>query len=148
MIYTDQQHTTSPGQVAGPSTWVGAGALGGVPNSRTYQQIIAEEKQNRNIIEFQIVKSAPTGSNEEHFARSLTYDELGELIFDVMKIDPSDCITFDYNTGRNDTKQIQLKSSVNSDQYVTTNPIPFKGYEVSVRKQLNNIRRVKFKMSQ
>ena len=137
---TEHKTTNSPGQVAGPPAWAGAGALGGAPNSRTFQQIIEEEKKNRNIIEIQIAKPEPTES-----LRPLTYDELGELIFDIIKIDRSDCITFDYNTGRQDTKHIQLKPSVQIDQFVTPTPFLFKGYEVSVRKQLSNITRVTFK---
>ena len=54
-------------------------------------------------------------------------------------------MTFDYNTGRFDTKHIQLKPDIQADQFTTTSPIMFRGYSVTVNKQLNNITRVTFK---
>ena len=80
-----------PGQVAGSPAWAGPGALGGNANNRTFQQIIEDEKKNRNIVEIQLIKL-------EDSQRPLTFDDLGEMIFDVLKIDPKDCISFNYNT--------------------------------------------------
>ena len=138
----DDLASSSPGQVSGHSAWAGVGALGGA-NTRTFEQIIEQEKKNRNIIEIHLTKDPE--KIQQNPQRPLTFDELGELIFDVIKINPEDCITFDYNTGRFDTKHIQLKPSIQADQFVTTNPIQFKGHLVSVCKQLNNITRVTFK---
>ena len=136
-----------PGQVSGPPAWAGPGALGGnsSQNNRTFAQIIAEEQRNRNIIEIQLSRTIPQEENQTNASRGLTFDDLGELIFDIIKIDPNDCVSFDYNTGRYDTKHIQLKPTIQADLFVTTTPIIFKGYEVSVRKQLNNITRVTFR---
>ena len=139
-IEKQQNPLTAPGQVTGNLAWAGSRVLGGAPNSRTFEQIIEDEKKNRNIIEIQLQKQAPT---EDSLApRPLTYDDLGELIFDIIKIPHEECITFDFNTGRPDVKQLQLKPSVNADQYVTSIPNQFKGHEVSVFKQLNNITRM------
>ena len=77
--------------------------------------------------------------------KSLTFDDLGELIFDVLKIDPKDCLTFDYNSGRYDTKQIKLKPGIDTSKYITDSPISFKDHMVTVTKQLSNITRVTFK---
>ena len=118
-------NTLPPGQVSGQPAWAGVGALGGA-NSRTFEQIIEQEKKERNIIEIHLTKSLE--ANQENSARQITFDDLGELIFDVIKIKPEDCVTFDYNTGRFETKHIQLKSNVQAEQFVTTNPIMFKGY--------------------
>ena len=138
---TNNEHS-NPGQVSGHSAWAGAGALGGASlNNRTFEQIIEDEKKTRNIIEIHLTRNPA----EETQPRALTFDDLGELIFDVIKINPDDCVTFDYNTGRFDTKHIQLKPSIQADQFVTTSPILFKGHFVSVNKQLNNITRVTFK---
>ena len=60
----------------------------------------------RGIIEIHIVKD--TENFQENPPRQLTFDELGELIFDVIKINPDECLTFDYNTGRFDTKHIMF----------------------------------------
>ena len=139
---TSQPNPLPPGQVSGQPAWAGEGALGGA-NNRTFNQIIEEEKKNRNIIEIHLTKN--TGNTQENQPRQLTFDDLGELIFDVIKIKPEECMTFDYNTGRFDTKHIQLKPNIQVDQFLTNDPILFKGYSVTVKKQLNNITRVTFK---
>ena len=95
--------------------------LGRGYNFRSFQQIIDEEKKNGNIIEIHLVK--PTNISDTS-QRSLTFDKLGELIFDVIGIPPGDCLTFGY-TSRADIKQIKLKPTVTSDIYVTENPLSF-----------------------
>ena len=60
-------------------------------------------------------------------------------------MDPKDCLSFDYNSGRQDTKQIKMKPGVDLSPYVKETPISFKDHMVSVRKQLCNITRVTFK---
>ena len=52
----EQQHHNLPGQVSSGPAW--AGALGGAKtiNSRTFAQIIEEEKATRNIIEIHLSK--------------------------------------------------------------------------------------------
>ena len=78
---------SSPGQVSGHSAWAGTGALGGVNfNNRTFEQIIEDEKKTRNIIEIHLTRNPA----EENQPRQLTFDDLGELIFDVIKINPDD----------------------------------------------------------
>ena len=138
----DKNPNQHPGQVTVGTAWAVNGAPGGT-DCRSFQQIIEEEKMKRNIIEIKLVKSE--SESDMSGPRSLSYDDLGELIFDVIKIDPKDCIAFDYNTGRIDVKQIQLRPGVNTDTFVTSMPISFKGYDVSVMKQLNNVTRVTFK---
>ena len=119
---SQQSTTSSPGQVSGHSAWAGAGALGGtIMNNRTFEQIIDEEKKTRNIIEIHLTRNS-TEEPQENQPRGLTFDDLGELIFDVIKINPDDCISFDYNTGRFDTKHIKLKPNVQADPFVTTTP--------------------------
>ena len=134
-----------PGQISGNSAWAGSGVSGGMNCSRTFQQIIEDEKKKRNILEIKLQKLKLISDSDDSYARSLTYDDLGELIFDVLKIDPEDCVAFDYNTGRYDVKQIQLKPDVYADKFATGSPIEFKNHLVHVYKQLSNITRVTFK---
>ena len=136
-----------PGQISGISAWAGTGVSGGMNSGRTFQQIIEDEKKKRNILEIKLqkLKLITDSEGDENYTRSLTYDDLGELIFDVIKINPDDCIAFDFNTGRYDIKQIQLKPSVWADKFVTGSPIEFKDHLVSVSKQLTNTTRVTFK---
>ena len=138
-----------PGQMTNHSAWTGIGATGGnYPNSRNFSQIISEEKANWNIIEIKLTKITTTNpENPGNILKgpSLNFDDLGELIFDILKIDPNHCLTFDYNTGRYDTKQIKLKPNINTETYVTASPITFKEHLVTVSLQQHDVTRVTFK---
>ena len=137
-----QPPTSNLQHLAWAWAWASNGASGGSLNCRSFDQIIEEEKKNQNIIEIHLSK-LPT--SDDQIVKNLTFDELGELLFDELKIKPSDCVSLDYNTGRYDTKHVQLKPNVTADQFVTPIPIRFKGHEVTVNKQLNNITRVTFR---
>ena len=95
---TSSTNQSTPGQDSRTSAWAGAGGLGGNnSNNRTFAEIIEHEKSTRNILEIHLSRTSTDSANT---ARYLTYDDLGELIFDIIKINPNDCIGFDYNTGR------------------------------------------------
>ena len=57
---------------------------------RSFAGIIAEEKQQRNILEIHLVKKTATDNTgiegQSQRARALTFDDLGELIFDIFFI--------------------------------------------------------------
>ena len=133
-----------PGQLSGNPAWTGSRVTGGNP-MRSFAQILEEEKKNRNILEIHLAKITteedPTGKSK----KSLNFDDLGELIFDVLKIKIEECLTFDYNTGRYDSKQIMFKPGVCLDPYIHISPLIFKGHEITTKKQLSNITRVTFK---
>ena len=100
------QNNTLPDQLSSKLAWASNGASGGSLNCRSFEQIIEDERKNRNIIEIKLVK---TSDDQIYTAKNLTHDDLGELLFDVLKISPSDCIGIDYNTGRQEIKHVQLK---------------------------------------
>ena len=147
---SDQSRTQPilPGQITGSSAWYGDRASGGNPMHamRSFAQIVEDEKRDRNILEISIQKPKPSDDDPEAARiKPITFDDLGELIFDVLKINASDCLSFDYNTGRYDCRQIKFKPGISLDPYVTTTPISFKDHLVTTQKQLNNIVRVTFK---
>ena len=139
--------TKSPGQKTNTPAWTGTGASGGaLPNSRNFSQIIQDAKSDRNIIEIKITKITSTDSaGNITKGPNLNFDDLGELVFVVLKIDPNHCLTFDYNTGRYDTREIKMKPSINTDSYATTSPITFKEHLITVRKQEHGVTRITFK---
>ena len=55
-----------------------------------------------------------------------TFNELG--------IKPEDVLELDLNSGRYDTKQILLKSEVDSERFVSEFPDTFNGYDMTVTK--------------
>ena len=90
----------NPGQESSGPAWAGAGCPGGTNhNRRDFSSILEQENYRRNILEIKIVKITTTDSEGAiHKPKHLTFDDLGELIFDVLQIDPEHCLTFDYNT--------------------------------------------------
>jgi hypothetical protein len=50
---------------------------------RSFAEIIAAEKQHRNILEIHLSKIATMENNVVTKVKPLTFDDLGEVIFDV-----------------------------------------------------------------
>ena len=88
---------------------------------------------------FSFVKLIPDGT--EANPNGLNYDDIGELLFDVLKINPEDCISFNFNTGR----EVKCKTNIDTLSYMTLEHITFKEHLVTVHKQRQNIVRVTFK---
>ena len=113
---------------------------------RTFQQILAEEKENRNIMEIKLRGLNVTmedGTQER--AKSLSIEDVSILIFDILKFKPEDCAGVALYTSRYNTKEVNLKQGVDHSIYLTGSPIQFKDHEVTVSKQTSNITKVTFK---
>lgn len=137
-MMTTEQTTMTPTKVGGGNT--------GPKRTRTFAEIIADDLQNRNIVEIILEKIPEYRDGVPVAPKALTVEDQGELIFDVMKVDPSSCLGVNLFTGRNDTKEIKLKPNVDPTPYLTTESlITFKSHYVTVRKQLSNVTRVTFK---
>jgi hypothetical protein len=131
-----------PDQRTRTSAWAGAGVSGGINmKTRTFAQIIQDEKNQRNILEIQLNKIVTNNTDP----KSLTYEDIGELLFDVLEINPDDCISFNFNTGRYDQREIKFKPSINTSKFLRVEPITFKEHTITVKKQRQNIIRVSFK---
>ena len=87
------------------SAWALGGVSGNEVRMRSFAEIIAEEKQHRNILEIHLVRCTPS-------SKGLNFDDIGELIFDVLNVDPTQCYGFNYSTGRYNTREIKFKSGV------------------------------------
>ena len=114
---------------------------GGVKNPpdvrlRSFAEIIATEKSNRNILEIKLKKIATDDENVK--VKPLSFDNLGELVFDVLSIDPAQCIGFNYSSGRYDTREIKFRPGVDISLYIK-DPFEFMGHEVYTQKQMNNM---------
>ena len=109
---------------------------------RSFAEIIAEEKANRNILVIKLTKMTDaTGAK----APNLSMEDVGELMFDKMKLIAADCKSVALYTSRYDTKEVLLKPGVDPSPYITTAPFEFKGHEVSVSRQLSCVTRVMFR---
>ena len=96
------------------SAWAGgAGPAGQSRKQRSFAEIMADQKQKRNIMEIiftKIERVNNEGKVTRH--RNLTFDEIGTFLFDVLKISPTECLRFNYSAGRFDTKEVMFKSEV------------------------------------
>ena len=78
------------------------------PLGRSWKQIIVDAKK-QNILQIRMLKNSKTVNGETIKPRNLKHDDIATFIFDYLGIKPEECIGFDYNTGRYDTREIQLK---------------------------------------
>ena len=131
-------------QRADATAWADISVTGGNPAGRTFEQIVEDEKRDRNILEIQLQK-CNTPDEDLANIKSLTYDDLGELMFDVLEIKPENCIAVNFSTGRYDTREVKFLPDVNPTPYLRVTPIEFKNHLVTVRRQRRNVTKVTFK---
>ena len=117
----------------------------GAKKMRSFAQILADEKETRNILEIKLTKCTVVEDGKDKLAKSLMYEQVGELLFDVLKFKPEHCAGVALSTSRYDTKEIKLKPGVDPMQYLTTAPIKFLDHEVEVRIQSAKVTQVVFK---
>ena len=124
--------------------WAGDSASGG--STRSFSQIITEEKQKRNILELNITKILSTDENgDQTRPRSLTYEDLGEFLFDILMIDPEDLVALNLNTGRYDQRELKFKPDIDVSPYLRPEPVAFKDHHITVGRQSQNVTRITFK---
>ena len=78
---------------------------GGPTNMRSFAQILEQEKKDRNILELRITKIRTEEAlppNYNYNSNNMSAEDIGELLFDTLKLNPSHCLAYDYNTGRNE----------------------------------------------
>ena len=75
----------------------------------------------------------------------MNYEDLGELLFDVLKIRPEDCIAVNFSTGRYDIREVKVLPGIDLTPYIRLTPIEFKDHFVTVTRQRTNVTKVTFK---
>ena len=125
------------GTLSTTSAWAEGGVNGQEVRMRSFAEILASETSQRNILEIHLTRA-------EDKAKNLNFDDLGELIFDVLNINPTDCSGFNYSTGRYDTREVKFKPDIDLSPYIKVN-LEFKGHLVSTKKQSANVTRVTFR---
>ena len=87
--------------------------------NRSFEQIVADEKKNRNILEVKISRKQVEENGELKPAKALTLDDVSVMIFDVIGVKPQDCLGVALYTSRYDTKEIKMKPGVDISCYLT-----------------------------
>ena len=117
-----------------------------VKKMRSFEEIIAEEKENRNILEIKITRKEIEEDGVMKPAKALSMDDVSVLIFDMIAVNPQDCLGVALYTSRFDTKEVKLKPGVDASLYLTKDsPINFKNHEIVVTSQTANLTKVTFK---
>ena len=119
------------------TAWAVGGQSSTENKMRSFAEIIAAERHNRNILEIHLVKQEPN-------IKPLSHDDLAELLFDVLHIDYNQCLGFNYSTGRYSVREVKFKPGIDISTFVK-NSLDFKGHEVSTKKQVNNRTKVTFR---
>ena len=133
----------TPGQTYSGAVKAAGVASGGIPNMRTFSQILEDEKRNRNILEIHIKKQVNIENNDQSKPRNFTFDELSIFIFDILHIKPEDIVAIDYTTGRYDHREIQLKPGVEATPFLGTKD--YMKHDIKVTKQSQSITKVMFR---
>ena len=111
--------------------------------SRSFYQIIEDEKKNRNILEIHITKQNYMENNQMTKHRNLTFDELSVFIFDILHIRHEDILAIDYTTGRYDQREVKLKPGVEATPYLGKKD--YMKHNINVPKQTHSVTKVIFR---
>ena len=102
-------HANSVFQTTTPA-WAGGGPTDRTPRLRSFAEIMADQKINRNILEIILKKKSTTDSDGNIVSpKNLNFDDLGTFLFDVLKISAEECLRFNYTLGRYDTREVMFK---------------------------------------
>ena len=86
---------------------------------RSFEEIVAEEKKDRNILTVRLSKVVKIVNGKEEKAKNLTMEDMGEFLFDIVKLKVQDCAGLSLSTDRYDTKEIKLKPGIDPTPYLT-----------------------------
>ena len=109
---------TRNGSLSTTSAWAGGRGDGQEVRMRSFAEILAAESTQRNILEIHLIRINNDQNDAQSTGRNLNFDDLGELIFDVLNINPDDCLGFNYSTGRYDTREIKFKPLIDISQHI------------------------------
>ena len=143
-VVQNNQTNANPVQQAVTPTEVGD-SLGGVRKMRTFQEILAEANETRNILEIKLSKLKVENEGVMGKAKNILYKDISILIFDEIGIKPENCVGVALSTARYDTKEVQVKPGVDPTHYISRGPITFKDHLVEVRLMTGSISRITFK---
>ena len=116
----------SPTTSAATSPWAEGSNGGSKPYpGRSYEQIIAQSTTSNILIRFKLTKIYKP-ENPDYKPPTIFPSHFGVFLFDVLKINPEDCLEIDVDTGRYDTKELLVKASTNLDKILSSEPHIYK----------------------
>ena len=82
----------------------------------------------RNILIVTVTKIVKFENGKEDRPANLSMEDVGTLLFDIIKLDVKDALGVSLTTNQYDTKEMNLKPDVDPSKYLTKAPIEFKGH--------------------
>jgi hypothetical protein len=140
-----QQQPASTSQPTMTPERTGDGSTDTPCRMRSFEEIVAAEKKSRNILTVKMTKIVKFVDGKEVKDKNLFMEDVGELIFDIMKVNVDDCAGLSLTTSRYDTKEINLKPGIDPTPYLTKEPFVFKGHTITVTQQRTDTTKVTFK---
>ena len=112
---------------------------------RTFTQIL-EDQKNINILEVTAEKVLTNSTGDvvlDSKTCTLTQEDFANFLFDVVKINPSDCISMNVSNKRFDTKEIRLTDCVSMDGFIGS--YEYLDHNIQIKRQGRNYTLVTFK---
>ena len=131
----------SPSHVTPGQTFADAAkAASPVPGGRSWQQIVSDAREKRNILELHLTKITQKDANNQTFPpKHITHDDLSDFLFKELKIKRSDLIGIDYTTSWYGHREVELRSGIDLSPYLTrNNPIEYMKHKIIVKTQEKN----------
>ena len=101
------------------SAWAGGGPTDRPRRMRSFAEIMADQKLNRNILEITMRKRQTVDNAGNVLTpKQLTFDDLGTFLFDILKIKAEDCVRFNYTLGRYETREVMFKPGLDMSPYI------------------------------
>ena len=132
---------SSPSQVRPGQSFAGAAqAASIVPGGRTWNQILTEAKNKRNILELHLTKIPQKDDNNQIYQpKHLTHDDLSDFLFKTLKIKHTDLLFIDYTTSWYGHREVELRPEVDTSRFLTGNtPIEYMKHQILVKQQETN----------
>ena len=111
-----------------------------MPGGRSWQQILSDARDKRNILELHLSKIPQKDSNNQPFQpKHLTHDDLSDFLFKDLKIKHADLLSIDYTTSSYGHREVELLPGVDITPYLTgNNPREFRFHKIHVKPQKKN----------
>ena len=94
-----------------------------------------------NILDLRINKIRTDEAVPPPFnSNNMLAEDVDELLFDILRLNPVHCLAFDYNTGRNNTRQVELKPGIPVADTLVKSPLEFNEFNVVLSQQRSLLR--------
>ena len=142
---TPEDGDSSPTPSPAVTPTEGGSTTGNKKQLRTFAEIIADAKENRNILVIKLAKKPVVIEGVRVNPEHLDYDKIGELLFDILGLKVEDCERVAWTTSRWDTKEVQLKKNVDASPYMRPQAFLFYDHYVTVSAMSSKVTEVTFR---